>query len=136
MDGDGWFHTGDLGSIDIDGCLTVTGRKDNMFVSGGENIYPEEIEGVILELRGIEEAVVVPVGHTKWGQRPVVFIRYVEEKPTETELKSLLERRLPTFKIPDRFFDWPVAGDQLPGKPDRCYFKRLATEISDRSELT
>ncbi len=136
VDGDGWFHTGDLGSVDNDGCLTVTGRKDNMFVSGGENIYPEEIERVLLELRGIEEAVVVPINYAEWGQRPVVFIRYGEEKPTETELKSLVERRLPKFKIPDWFYDWPVAGDQVSGKPDRCYFKRLATEISNRQEPT
>jgi len=136
VNGGGWFHTGDLGSIDNDDCLIVTGRKDNMFVSGGENIYPEEIERVLLELRGIEEAVVVPINDTEWGQRPVVFIRYGEEKPTETELKSLLERRLPKFKVPDRVFDWPAAGNQLPGKPDRHYFKRLATEMSDRQEPT
>src|SRR5208337_783805 len=57
---DSWFPTGDMGQLDKSGCLTVTGRRDSMFISGGENIHPEEIERVLLSIEGIAEAIVIP----------------------------------------------------------------------------
>lgn len=108
--GAGWFATGDLGRIDADGYLSVTGRKDFLIISGGENIQPEEIEQVLLELPDIEKALVVPVPDDRFGQRPVAFIKAAF--PDDGAWRSHLAERLPRFKIPDAFYPWP---DELPG---------------------
>ncbi|PWB69552.1 o-succinylbenzoate--CoA ligase, partial [candidate division GN15 bacterium] len=75
FDADGWFATGDLGSLDADGCLTVKGRRDSMFISGGENIYPEEIERALCLIDGITDAIVVPAPHPEYGFRPCAFVQ-------------------------------------------------------------
>jgi O-succinylbenzoic acid--CoA ligase len=80
-DKSGWFPSGDLGKLDEEGYLTVAGRKDNMFVSGGENIQPEEIEAQIRNIAGVEEAMVVPVPDPEFGQRPVAIVKIQEDKP-------------------------------------------------------
>ena len=74
-DAAGWFHTGDLGRLDAAGRLIVTGRRDTMFISGGENIHPEEIEREILRFPGVLEAIVAPVPDPEFGARPVAFLR-------------------------------------------------------------
>ena len=68
-----WFPTGDMGQLDKEGCLTVTGRRDNMFISGGENIHPEEIEKALLSIKGIMEAVVVPKEDKEFGHTADCF---------------------------------------------------------------
>jgi len=104
---DAWFPTGDVGQIDKEGCLTVTGRRDNMFISGGENIHPEEIEKALLSIKGIEEAIVVPREDKEFGQRPIAFVKFTGEPLSEDYLIRCLEADLPHFKIPIAFFPWP-----------------------------
>ena len=106
-EGDFWFHTGDMGQLDKEGCLTVTGRRDNMFISGGENIYPEEIEKELLSIKGIQEAIVVPKEDKVFGQRPIAFIKFSGEPLTEEHLIRCLRAALPRFKVPIAFFPWP-----------------------------
>jgi O-succinylbenzoic acid--CoA ligase len=129
-DEQGWFATGDLGRIDSEGYLHVTGRKDNMFISGGENVYPEEIETVMLRLSGVADVVVVAVDDEKFGQRPVAFVKFASGvSPAVEKLQELLGNWLPKFKIPVQILDWP---DEPPGgklKRDRQYFKNLARGI-------
>ncbi len=104
----GWFDTGDLGAVDADGCLRVLGRRDNMFISGGENIHPEEIEKVILSMNGILQAMVVPREDAEFGARPVAFIEYAHDVQLRVdEIVRYLQDRLPSFKIPVVFFPWP-----------------------------
>ena len=105
LDAEGWFHTRDLGEIDESGYLRVGGRMDNLFISGGENIQPEEIEEALCRLDGIDEAVVVPVLDEEFGARPVAFVRAAGRKPEE--LAQELEPLLPRFKIPISFYPWP-----------------------------
>ena len=69
VDEEGWFHTRDRGSVDDLGMLHVEGRMDNLFISGGENVQPEEIERALLELPGVEEAIVVPVPDEEFGSQ-------------------------------------------------------------------
>jgi o-succinylbenzoate---CoA ligase len=102
----GWFHTKDLGRINDTNQLTVLGRKDNMFISGGENIYPEEIEKHLLEIEGIRQAVVVPVKDKEFGFRPVAFVDSRQFLQT-LNLKSDLQKTLPSFKIPIAYYPWP-----------------------------
>ena len=105
---DGWFDTGDLGAIDEKGCLTVLGRRDNMFISGGENIHPEEIEKVLLSMKGIVGAMVVPREDSEFGFRPVAFIEQDKEMgPRVDEIVRFAQDHLPSFKIPVTFFPWP-----------------------------
>jgi O-succinylbenzoic acid--CoA ligase len=105
VDEEGWFHTRDLGELDESGYLRVKGRMDNLFISGGENVQPEEIEEALCRLNGVDEAVVVPVPDEEFGARPVAFVRIDDAEPRD--LASELEPVLPRFKIPVSFHPWP-----------------------------
>ena len=105
--GKGWFATGDLGFLDENGYLHVQGRKDRMFISGGENIFPEEIEAVLHTLAAIDEATVHPVDDAEFGQRPVAFIKM--RKGHSLDAKAILDRLgkiLPRFKLPVAIHPW------------------------------
>lgn len=104
---DYWFPTGDMGQLNKMGCLTVTGRCDNMFISGGENIHPEEIEKELLSIKGITQAIVVPKEDKEFGQRPVAFIKCTGKPLAEEYLIRCLQAVLPRFKVPVAFFPWP-----------------------------
>ncbi|CAG1000209.1 partial Long-chain-fatty-acid--CoA ligase FadD13, partial [Anaerolineae bacterium] len=71
---DGWFATGDLGQLDADGCLTLRGRATELIISGGFNVYPREIEEVLLEEPGVREAAVVGMPDERRGEVPVAFV--------------------------------------------------------------
>ncbi len=93
----GWFATEDLGKWD-DGKLQVIGRQDNMFISGGENIHPENIERAIYQMPGVEQAIVIPKADQEFGMRPVLFIRPLFSlEQIQTHLQGLLPK-----------FQWPV----------------------------
>ncbi|MBN1213139.1 MAG: o-succinylbenzoate--CoA ligase [candidate division Zixibacteria bacterium] len=123
FDSDGWFHTGDIGHIDSDGCLTVTGRRDNRFISGGENIQPEEIENILCQRDDILEAMVVPVANDEFGYRPVAFVRIKDNsEPDKIKITEFLEKHLPRFKIPDYIYSWPENTDTGELKARRKFF--------------
>ena len=125
FDENGWFHTNDTGRIDEHGLLYPVGRIDQMFISGGENIHPEEIEQALMSNPQIAAAIVVPTPHEQYGKRPVAFIKGIYD---EALLRQQLARALPKFKIPDRFLDWPK--ELRTDKPSR----KLAQEILSRRE--
>ncbi len=127
-DQEGWFHTSDIGSVTDDGSVTVAGRKDNMFISGGENIHPEEIETALMMIDGIVEALVVPIDDDEYGQRPVAFIKTIEEnKPDEVTLTRAMHSMTGKLKSPTHYYqveEWAT----LPGsqKIDRGFYKKLS----------
>jgi O-succinylbenzoic acid--CoA ligase len=124
-DAEGWFHTGDLGYLDDDGYLNVTGRRDNQFISGGENIQPEEIEKAILQIAGVTDALVVPVKDKEFGERPAAFVKM--EQGTELDflqIRKHLEKELPRFKVPDYILPWP---EDLLGEGMKLKRKSLIT---------
>jgi o-succinylbenzoate---CoA ligase len=127
LDQEGWFRTGDLGALDRDHVLRVIGRRDNMFISGGENIHPEEIEGALLKIDNVAQAVVVPKEDKEFGCRPVAFIRWNKEAHMKTgdALQKFLAQELPKFKIPVAFYPWPEVKDEGL-KPDRKKLTELA----------
>jgi len=127
LDLDGWFHTGDLGELDAAGYLRVRGRKDNLFISGGENIQPEEIEEALRRIGGVEEAVVVPVPDAEFAARPVAFVRTTGVEPED--LARALEPALPRFKIPAAFHGWPEEAGSGGMKLDRAFFRERARRL-------
>lgn len=130
-----WFGTGDIGKLGPDGSLLVKGRRDNMFISGGENIHPEEIEEELLNIPGFEDALVINIDDEKYGKRPVAFIKVKNrEKITKLKIENILRIKFPAFKIPVRFFVWPpVAGESI--KASRVYFNKLFSDVERLEEI-
>ena len=120
---DGWFETGDLGHFDDAGYLHVTGRKDNRFISGGENIQPEEIEKAFRAMDGVEDAVVVPKDDEEFGQRPVAFVKMREGTPDGDGLRAALRDVIASYKIPDEVRPWPAGLGETGIKPRREDFR-------------
>ena len=102
LDSEGWFATGDLGSYEASG-LSVLGRKDWQFISGGENVQPEEIERELLFLPHIVDAAVIPIPDPEFGQRPYAFIKASAPSVTPESIKTALRDKLPKFKIPTSY---------------------------------
>ncbi len=128
---EGWFRTGDLGRFDDAGYLHVTGRRDNMFISGGENIQPEEIEQALRNIEGVEEAIVVPVDDAEWGRRPVAFVRMEEGRALDAAaVEKDLRETLPGHKIPRAIRPWPADLAQPGLKPARRDFEKRAKELA------
>jgi len=98
---DGWFHTGDLARMDADGCLYIVERKKDMFISGGENVYPAEVENVIFQIPQIAEAAVIGVKDQKWGEvgRAVVVLKE-GQRVTADGIIDHLKGSLAKYKIP------------------------------------
>jgi len=122
-DGDGppagnWVSTGDLARVDEDGYYYIEGRKKNLFVSGGENVYPPEVENVAADHPKVEDVVVVPVADEKWGQVGKAVVEG-DESLTVAELRSFMQGRIAGFKIPKHVAfveSMPTSG---PSKIDR-----------------
>jgi len=103
----GWFATQDLGYWH-DGQLSLQGRRDNLFISGGENIQPEEIEHLLLRHPAIERVLVCSVADAEFGRRPIALIGLqADARVSETELRLWLEPSLPRFKIPQQWWQMP-----------------------------
>ncbi|MFW9769552.1 MAG: class I adenylate-forming enzyme family protein, partial [Candidatus Thorarchaeota archaeon] len=101
---DGWVHTGDLAMKDSEGFYFITGRKKDMFISGGENVYPTEIEELLFKHPSILEAAVVGIHDEKWGEVGKAFIVLKEGKAMDaTEILDYLEGKLARFKIPKHY---------------------------------
>ena len=126
---DEWFVTGDKGYLDSDGYLTVTGRVDDMFVSGGENIYPGEIEVEAVSYPNIRVCAVLAVDDSEWGKRPVLFV-----EPRETvefnqqDMAAYLKTRLPRIKIPDKIIPLNRLPRAAIGKIDYAALRNLYQE--------
>ena len=108
---DGWFHTGDMARIDADGDLWIVDRKKDMIISGGENIYPAEVENAIFDLPQVAETAVIGVKDPKWGEVGLaVVVVKTDQDLAEAQIFDFLKERLAKYKIPRRI----VFIDQLP----------------------
>ncbi|MGB5167528.1 MAG: long-chain fatty acid--CoA ligase, partial [Acidimicrobiia bacterium] len=120
----GWLHTGDVATRDADGCFRILGRSKDMFISGGENVYPAEVESAITAYPTVSEAAVVGVSDETWGEVGRAFL-VVEDNFDQAGLTAFLNDRLARYKLPRSF----VVLDEIPltaiGKIDK---KLLASE--------
>ncbi|TKC15909.1 o-succinylbenzoate--CoA ligase [Robertmurraya kyonggiensis] len=100
---DGWLNTGDIGYVDEDGFLYVQDRRSDLIISGGENIYPAEIEGVLTSHPDILDAGVIGVEHNEWGQVPAAFV-VSKESLLEKEISEFCAKKLAKYKLPKKFY--------------------------------
>ena len=102
---DGWFRTGDVGRIDDDGYVSIVGRSKDLIISGGYNVYPAEIEGVLNDLPGIAESAVVGVPHRDFGEAVVAVVVARAGVALDTEaLTRVLKAKIANFKVPKAIF--------------------------------
>lgn len=101
---EGWLHTGDLACCDSEGYLYLKGRKDDMYISGGENIYPQEVEFCIEKLIGIKKTLVLPVKDQKWGSCSIAFITCSDSLITVERIRDFLKVNLAEYKHPKYIF--------------------------------
>ena len=98
---DGDFNTDDIGYVDEDGFVYILNRRKDLIISGGENIYPKELEDLVYTLSAVKECAVVPVSDPKWGQVPALFVAFHDgESMTSDEILSFMTNSLAKYKIP------------------------------------
>jgi fatty-acyl-CoA synthase len=119
---DGWFHTGDLARRDEEGFFYIAGRRKEMFISGGVNVYPAEIEAELVSHPSVSDAAVIAIPDDTWGE---VGIAFVVGSASEDELAQYLASRIARYKLPKRF----VVLDALPRTP---YGKVVKEELRKR----
>ncbi|QEA12226.1 AMP-binding protein [Comamonas flocculans] len=118
----GWLHTGDIGSLDADGFLTLRDRSKDVIISGGSNIYPREVEEVLLTHPRVSEVAVVGERDADWGEIVVAFLVADGEPVPDAELDALCLAHIARFKRP-KHYRW------LPSLPKNAYGKVLKTEL-------
>ncbi len=101
IDADGWYHTGDLASMDARGYCRIEGRLKDMIIRGGENIYPREIEDVLFAHPSVADVAVVGIPDDRWGEQVAAFVRINgDDVPTPAELSAHVRGQLAGFKVP------------------------------------
>lgn len=126
---EGWFATGDIVRQDEEGFVYIAGRKKEMIISGGENIYPLEVEKVIYEIADVDEAAVIGVPHDKWGETPIAFIVLKKETIfTDEKLKEYCTKKLARYKVPSLFKIVSALPKNATGKIDKATLKKYYVE--------
>src|SRR5205823_10473177 len=124
---DGLMSTGDVGCIDEQGRLHVSGSDDDMIVSGGENVFPREVEDLIAKMDGVNEVAVIGVADEEFGQRLKAFVSKKGSKPTEDDIKQKVKSDLARYKVPKEV-------EFLDELPRNATGKILKKELKEREE--
>ena len=120
----GWLYTGDIGTIDNQGFLYVQGRKDELIITGGENVNPSEIEDCLLKWPGITAAAAIGLPDKEWGQKIIVAFTSDNEIPIN-DLDNWLKKQLANFKIPKQYLHVETLPTTASGKIKRNALKKL-----------
>jgi O-succinylbenzoate-CoA ligase len=122
---DGWLHTGDVGTMDADGFVTIRDRMKDMLISGGENIYPAEVENMLLGHPALTDAAVIGLPSPKWGEVPLaVVVAKKGASLSEAQLLDWCKGKLATFKLPKA----AVVVAEIPRNPSGKILKRVLRE--------
>ncbi|MEJ2109318.1 MAG: AMP-binding protein [Acidobacteriota bacterium] len=125
---DGWLHTGDIGTVDENGYVYIVERLNDLIITGGENVYPREIEEVIYTKPEIEDCAVVGVSDREWGEKVVAYFVLRHGRNLEpAELQSYLESRLSSYKIPKEY----IQVEELPKSPQGKILRRDVRKLYD-----
>ena len=119
MTADGWLRTGDLAVRDADGCFRICGRRKEMFISGGENVFPGEVEAALADCPGVAEVVVVGVRDERWGEVGRAFVVARGEPLSEAAVIAHARARLAGYKVPKSIVFLPEIPRLGSGKVDR-----------------
>ena len=129
----GWFRTGDLGHIDAQGFLYITGRASDMYISGGSNVYPREVEEKLLTHPALSEVAIVGVPDPFWGEVGIAVCTVREGSRTDgNELRAFLEGKVSRYKLPKKFVFWETMPKSAYGKIAK---KLIREELEKRGEL-
>jgi len=121
---DGWFHTGDIALQDKDGFITIHDRVKDMIISGGENVYPAELENVIIAHPGVADVAVIGQPSERWGESPLAVVVRKDENVSEDNILGYCDGKLARFKQPKA----AVFIDEIPRNPTGKPLKRLLRE--------
>ena len=126
----GWFHTGDLGRLDARGLLFITGRESDMYISGGSNVYPREVEDLLLDHPGVAEVAVLGVPDAEWGEIGVAVVvrREGSAAVDQAALLAHLEGRCARYRWPRQVFFWDALPKSGYGKIVKKDIQRLLLE--------
>jgi fatty-acyl-CoA synthase len=132
----GWFHTGDLGKLDERGLLYITGRQSDMYISGGSNVYPKEVEEVLLTHEGVAEVAIVGMPDAKWGEIGVAVIVRRPQHPhlNAEQLLAHLENRCARYRWPRHFVFWPALPKSGYGKVAKKDIKMLLEKQQENQQ--
>ena len=129
----GWFHTGDLGHLDAEGFLYITGRQSDMYISGGSNVYPREVEEALLTHPAVAEVCVLGLAHPKWGESGVAVLVLTQEV-ADGELLRHLDGHLAKYKWPAQFVRWAELPKSGYGKVVKKHIKQMLEEAGVAAE--
>jgi acyl-CoA synthetase (AMP-forming)/AMP-acid ligase II len=121
---DGWLHTGDVATMDAEGFVYIQDRVKDMIISGGENVYPAEIENVISGMPGVTEVGVIGVPSEKWGESPLAIVVRSDESVTADDVMAWCDGKLARFKLPKAV----EFTDAIPRNPTGKILKRVLRE--------
>lgn len=125
----GWLRTGDLGSMDTDGFLTLSDRSKDVIISGGTNIYPREVEETLLEHEMVSEVSVIGVPSSEWGEDVIAFVVLGRDSACDSaQLDAWCKRRIASFKKPKKYHF-------VQDLPKNSYGKVLKTSLRERAAL-
>lgn len=133
---DGWLYTGDIGYIDEEGYLVIKDRKKDMIIVSGFNVFPRELEDVVLQYPGVADACAIGIPHPRRGEVPAVFIQPRRGVELDlNEISAFCEQRLSRYKLPKRFFLIPEIPKTKNRKPDRKQLRKEYDQMPDEVKL-
>jgi acyl-CoA synthetase (AMP-forming)/AMP-acid ligase II len=131
VDGRRWLLTGDIATVEEDGTIAVYGRGSQAINTGGEKVFPEEVEAVLKGHPGVYDAVVTSVPDERWGNRVAAVIQPSGERPSAEELDAHCRRELSGYKVPRVYAFVPEMKRSPAGKADYRWAKQVAGEAQD-----
>ncbi len=135
---DGWFYLGDIGEVDEEGFITICDRSKDMIISGGENVYPAEIENVVMQHESVLEVAVIGQSDEQWGETPLAIVVWRGEAKDEAALvdalKALCETNLARFKRPTHYRSIAALPRNASGKVLKHVLRDQMLEVSAAAE--
>jgi fatty-acyl-CoA synthase len=131
FDDAGWFHSGDIGYLDEDGCLFIIDRLKDMIISGGENVYPAEVERVLADLPGVTDVAVVGAPHQQWGETVVALVSVTEEAVVTLDaVRGHAATKIARYKLPQQLRIVERLPRNASGKLDKAALRAMVAATS------